>query len=124
MSENLEAKNKELEKIDEEAFEAIAGGSAKDVANTALAKWKKVPKGLRYATYAAAATALAAGADQIIFKGKGTEKVVNLTGKGLEYIGEGLGYAGHGINWVGEKMANAKLARIDEIEDDQPPETF
>jgi len=110
MSENLEAKNKELEKIDEEAFEAIAGGSAKDVANTALAKWKKVPKGLRYATYAAAAIGVAEGADQIIFKGKGTEKVVNLAGIGLNYTGQGLSY-------LGDKMANAKIARATATEE-------
>lgn len=120
MSENLEAKNKELEKIDEEAFEAIAGGSAKDVANTALAKWKKVPKGLRYATYAAAAIGVAEGADQIIFKGKGTEKVVNLAGTGIKYTGEGIGWVGDHVYDLGEKMANAKIARTNETEDKQP----
>lgn len=119
MSENLEAKNKELEKIDEEAFEAIAGGNVKDVANTALEKWKKVPKGLRYATYAAAAIGVAEGADQIIFKGKGTEHIVNIAGKGIKGTGWGIEQLGSLVQKGGETMEKAKWTKASDSEEPQ-----
>lgn len=118
--ENIKLSDQELEKIDSEVMNAISGGNAfmdksKELATKAGNAFMALPKRTRRQIYAlggiAAFAAVAEGADQIIFKGKGTEKVVNLTGEALKSIGKGFEYASYGINWAGEQMANVKCAR-------------